>query len=314
LDTAIFAALRRELEKAVVGQAEALDHAACAFLAGGHAILEGVPGTAKTLMVKALARAVGCRFRRIQFTPDLMPSDIIGTNVYSVRDSAFELRRGPVFTDLLLADEINRAPAKTQSGLLEAMSERQVTIDGERLQLSPAFTVFATQNPVEYEGTYPLPEAQLDRFLLKISIPLPDLESERALLLAAHRGLALDAAGLAAVRVAAERDEIIAKRGELSEIRVEPPVLDYLLRVVRGVRAEEGVAVGPGPRGSLALLALAKARAALHDRSYVTPDDVVALAVPALAHRVTLDADAEIQGALPADPVRGALERAEVPR
>ena len=314
VDTQLFTAIRGELSKAVVGQEEVLDLVLCAFLAGGHAILEGVPGTAKTLTVKALARAVGCSFKRVQFTPDLMPSDVVGTNVFNFADSSFALRRGPIFTDLLLADEINRAPAKTQSGLLEAMSERQATIDGERLELSPVFSVFATQNPIEYEGTYPLPEAQLDRFLLKIDIPLPDAESERNILLAAHAGRPADQDGLESVRTVVERDELLAKRRELPGVRMEDGIIDYLLRVSAALRRADGVAVGPGPRGSLGLLAACKARAALKGRDYVIPDDVAALAMPVLGHRVTLDAEAEIRGATAAEAVAAALAAVEVPR
>lgn len=314
MDTSIFAAIRGELNKAIVGQDEALDLVLCAFLAGGHAILEGVPGTAKTLTIKALARAVGCTFKRVQFTPDLMPSDVVGTNVFNFADNSFSLRRGPVFTDLLLADEINRAPAKTQSGLLEAMSERQATIDGERLRLSPLFTVFATQNPVEYEGTYPLPEAQLDRFLIKVNIPLPDAESEKRLLLAAHAGHPADQDGLASIVTVVDRQELMVKRGQLPDIRMEGEIIDYLLRVVAAMRAADGVAVGPGPRGSLSLLSACKARAALKNRDYVIPDDVTVLAGPVLGHRMTLDAEAEIRGATVEETTASALAAVEVPR
>lgn len=314
MDTSIFAAIRNELSKAIVGQDEALDLTLCAFLCGGHAILEGVPGTAKTLTVKALSRAVGCSFKRIQFTPDLMPSDIIGTNVFNFADSSFILRKGPIFTDLLLADEINRAPAKTQSGLLEAMSERQATIDGERYDLSPIFSVFATQNPVEYEGTYPLPEAQLDRFLIKIDMPLPDEASEKRILHAAHIGKPVDQDGLASISTIVDREELLIKRRDIIQVRVEEGVVDYLLRIVNAVRTEDGVAVGPGPRGSLGMLAACKARAALKSRDFVIPDDVAALAGPILGHRITLDAEAEIRGATAAEVVSTALQSVEVPR
>ena len=314
VDTSIFASIRGELSKAVVGQEEVLDLVLCAFLAGGHAILEGVPGTAKTLTVKALSRAVGCDFKRVQFTPDLMPSDVVGTNVFNFAANSFVLRKGPIFTDLLLADEINRAPAKTQSGLLEAMSERQATIDGDRLALSPIFSVFATQNPVEYEGTYPLPEAQLDRFLLKIDIPLPDAVSEKNILLAAHRGQPADQDGLASVRTVIDRGELLERRRELPSVSMEEGVIDYLLRVVAAMRRADGVAVGPGPRGSLGLLAACKARAALKNRDFVTPDDVAALAGPVLGHRITLDAEAEIRGATAEEVVASALASVEVPR
>lgn len=314
MDTRVFAAIRTELSKAVIGQDDVLDLVLCAFLAGGHAILEGVPGTAKTLCVKALSRAVGCSFKRIQFTPDLMPSDIIGTNVFNFADNAFALRRGPIFTDLLLADEINRAPAKTQAGLLEAMSERQATIDGARHDLSPVFSVFATQNPVEYEGTYPLPEAQLDRFLIKIDIPHPGLETEMRLLESAHAGAPVDREGLDSIAPVVDRDELLARRRDLADVRAERELLAYMLRITAAVRAEEGVAVGPGPRGGLSLLAAAKARAALKDRDFVTPDDILALAGPVLAHRVTLEADAEIRGETAAEAVAAALRSVEVPR
>lgn len=314
MDTSIFATIRREIGKAIIGQEDAVDQTLCAFLAGGHALVEGVPGTAKTLIVRALARAVGCQFTRIQFTPDLMPSDIIGTNVFNFTDNSFVLRKGPIFTDLLLADEINRAPAKTQSGLLEAMAERQATIDGERYALSPVFSVFATQNPVEYEGTYPLPEAQLDRFLIKVKIPLPSTASEKAILMAAHAGTPADTDGLAAVSPVISREELLAKRTQLAEIRMDDDIIDYLLRLVAAVRAEEGVTVGPGPRGSLALLSVAKARAALRDRDYVIPDDVAAMAMPVLGHRITLDAETEIRGATSDEVIAQAMQEVEVPR
>jgi MoxR-like ATPase len=312
--SAALVALRKELAKAVIGQEEVLEQMLITLLCGGHALLEGVPGTAKTLAVRSLAAAVSCLSKRIQFTPDLMPSDIIGTNVFNLSNNQFELRRGPVFTDLLLADEINRAPAKTQSALLEGMSESHVTIDGVRYELSPVFSVFATQNPIEYEGTYPLPEAQQDRFLLKIIVDYPSEETERSLLTALSAGQPFDRTGLAEVTPVLSRERILEVRESLKLVLVEPGIIDYILRLVRKTREHDDILVGAGPRGSLSLLSTAKARALLRGRDFVTPDDVVAMVTAVLGHRLTLSADAEIQGTTSTEALRSIIDDTEVPR
>ncbi len=285
-----------------------------ALLAGGHALLEGVPGTAKTLSVRTLAMTLSCRAKRIQFTPDLMPSDILGTTVFTPGANEFHLHQGPIFTDLLLADEINRAPAKTQSALLEAMSEQHVTIDGQRHLLSPVFTVFATQNPVEFEGTYPLPEAQQDRFLIKIPVDYPDEASERQLLDAIDQGHPpdrLEASGIAPVLTL---DQLTAARENLAKVRVEPAIVEYLLKLVRATRKHESVVLGAGPRASISLLTCGKAWALIHGRDFVTPDDIARLVGPVLAHRLTLSADAEVAGTRKAEVLDQIMDSLEVPR
>jgi MoxR-like ATPase len=303
-----------QMARAVVGQGEAIEHLVAAVLAGGHVLLEGVPGTAKTLMVRALAHVVDCEFKRVQFTPDLMPSDIIGTYVFHAPTGEFELRRGPVFTTFLLADEINRAPAKTQSALLEAMQERQVTIDGIVHPLPPFFTVFATQNPIEYEGTYPLPEAQLDRFMFKVLIDYPTRESENAMLLSHHRGFdpqRLDAAGL---EKAADLELVQRCREEIARVVVDDGVIDYMSAITRRTREAPSLLLGCSPRSSVMLLLASKALAAMRGREFVIPDDVQTLAYPVLRHRLLLRPEADIEGLRPDDIIRSVIAEIEVPR
>ncbi|MDT5296589.1 MAG: MoxR-like ATPase [Acidobacteriota bacterium] len=306
--------IRTELRKVVVGQDEVVEQVLVALLAEGHALVEGVPGTAKTLLVKTLARIVGAGFSRIQFTPDLMPSDITGTNVFNTATSAFSLRRGPVFTDVLLADEINRTPPKTQSALLEAMEERQVTIDGELHRLSPLFTVFATENPIEYEGTYPLPEAQLDRFLLKILIDYPTAEEEAQVVANWDAGFSARRLEQIDVRPLAEPDAVMHCRAEIRAARMEPGVRAYLVDIVRRTRAHPSVAYGASPRACVALLLCAKALAAMRGRDFATPDDVRDIARPALRHRISLRAEAELDGATADAVINDILSTVEVPR
>jgi MoxR-like ATPase len=302
------------MSKAVLGQDEVLEQVLVTLLCGGHALLEGVPGVAKTLTIRALAQAVSCVVKRIQFTPDLMPSDIVGTNVFDLSTNSFRLHTGPAFTDLLLADEINRAPAKTQAALLEAMAEGHVTIDGVRHPLSPVFTVFATQNPVEFEGTYSLPEAQQDRFLMKVRVPYPDAQAERSVVEMVHRGAPPDRLDDGTVRPVMTLADLRAVRAALPRVQAEATVIDYLVNIVRATRDHESVLVGASPRGSIFLLGAAKARALLSGRDFVTPDDVVAMMVPVLGHRMTLTAEAEIAGETRAEVLRSILDKVEVPR
>jgi MoxR-like ATPase len=295
--------LREALAGAVLGQAEAVDSLLCAYLAGGHALLEGVPGIGKTLLARSLAAALGVRFGRIQFTPDLMPTDVIGTNVFDPSSRAFQLTRGPVFTDFLMADEINRTPPKTQSALLEAMQEIQVTIDGERHPLETGFFVIATQNPVEFEGTYPLPEAQLDRFLLRIEMSLPDAQAELELFRRAVAGTLKGWSERAAtLEPVTARDEALALRGAAREIHVSEELLGYLGALAAAVRASPHLELGISPRGALALLETARAAALLAGRDFVAPDDLKRFLIPCWGHRLLLTAEAIV------DEAAGAVE------
>jgi len=285
---------RTELGKVIVGQHDLIDGALIALLCGGHALIEGVPGLGKTLSVKILARSLNIGFQRVQCTSDLMPADLLGTNVLSLSSGAFSLHRGPMFTDLLLVDEVNRMPPRTQAALLESMEERQVTIDGERYPLSGVFTVLATQNPVEFEGTYPLPEAQLDRFLLKIKIGYPSSEEEMTIL-EKHNSQA--AADTTQVEIAAlEADSLQQAQRELRELKLEPSLLRYISEIARRTRSWPSVSLGASPRAAISLMLVAKALAALNDRDYVIPDDVKAAALPALRHRLVLRPEAELEG------------------
>lgn len=306
--------IRSELRKVIVGQDEPIEQMLIALLAEGHALIEGVPGTAKTLTVKTLARIINADFSRIQFTPDLMPSDITGTNVFNVATSTFNLRQGPVFTDILLADEINRTPPKTQAALLEAMEERQVTIDGEAHPLSPIFTVLATENPIEYEGTYPLPEAQLDRFLLKVLLDYPEEEQERQVLANWDAGFNSRRLDQVDIKPLADADAVSRCRVEVSNARMEPGVQHYAVDIVRRTRAHPFIHYGASPRASVAMLLCSKALAAIRGRAFSTPDDVRDIARPVLRHRLLLRAEAELDGATPDAVITDILKSAEVPR
>ncbi|HLL72623.1 MAG TPA: MoxR family ATPase [Pyrinomonadaceae bacterium] len=303
-----------ELRKVIVGQDEVIEQVLVALLAEGHALIEGVPGTAKTLLVKTLARIVGADFGRIQFTPDLMPSDITGTNVFNVATSSFSLRRGAIFTDILLADEINRTPPKTQAALLEAMEERQVTIDGELHPLSPLFTVLATENPIEYEGTYPLPEAQLDRFLLKIIIGYPSAGEEAQIVANWDAGFNARRLDQIHIQPLPDADAISQCRAEVRRTQMETGVQNYLVQITRRTREHPSVAYGASPRASVALLLCAKALAAMRGRAFTTPDDVRDISRPVLRHRLRLRAEAELDGATPDSVITDILNTVEVPR
>jgi len=303
-----------ELGTVVLGQEEMLRQMMVALLAGGHALLEGVPGTAKTLSIRSLAMALELRFGRVQFTPDLMPTDLIGVNVLDELKREFSFHPGPVFTDLLLADEINRAPAKTQAALLEAMQERQVTVDGQTRPLPAGFTVFASQNPVEYEGTYPLPEAQLDRFLLKIVVGYPGAEAERAILDRYVDGFSADRAESYGIRPVLGGGELIRLRQAVAAVHVEPNVRDYITRIVRSTREEPSLALGASPRAGVALFLASRAEAFLSGRDFVTPDDVKSLALPVLRHRVVLTPEAEVEGQTVDERLGGLLGTIPAPR
>ncbi|HEV7467281.1 MAG TPA: AAA family ATPase [Candidatus Dormibacteraeota bacterium] len=308
------AALHDSLGTVIVGQTQVLDGLLLGLLTGGHILLEGVPGTAKTLMARALAEATDARFRRVQFTPDLLPSDIVGTSVYRADRGTFEFREGPIFTDTLLADEINRAPAKTQAALLEAMEERQVTADGARMPLGDRFLVIATQYPVEFEGTYPLPEAQLDRFFLKLEVPIPGAEAEGELLRRVDRGfspLELRAAGLRSVVTA---EALRAARADVAAVRVTDVIISYITQLCAATRSSPDLLLGSSPRGAIALLQGGKALAAIAGRDYVVPEDVKDLCVPALRHRLVRRPEAELAGVTEVAAVERAMARVPVPR
>jgi MoxR-like ATPase len=311
---AALGAVRTEVGRAVVGQDAAVTGLVIALLCRGHVLLEGVPGVAKTLLVRSLSAALELDTKRVQFTPDLMPGDITGSLVYDARTAEFSFREGPVFTNLMLADEINRTPPKTQASLLEAMEERQVSVDGTPRPLPEPFVVIATQNPVEYEGTYPLPEAQLDRFLLKLTLPLPERDEEIEVL--ARHAAGFDPRDLAAagVRAAAGTDVLDRARREVAQVQIAPEVLGYVVDIVRATRQSPSLSLGVSPRGATALLATSRAWAWLSGRSYVTPDDVKALAHPTLRHRVQLRAEAELEGVTAESVLDTVLAAVPVPR
>jgi len=310
----VFGKVKAEVRKAVVGQDDVIDHVCAAILAGGHVLLEGLPGTAKTLMARAFACALKCRFARIQFTPDLMPADITGTSVFDPERRKFEFHPGPIFTDLLLADEINRAPAKTQAALLEAMQERRVTADGRSHPLSPVFTTLATQNPIEYEGTYPLPEAQLDRFMLKLLVDYPAASDEKEMLARYRDGTTLHEVESLHIEAQTSAEDVAAMRATLSAVTVEDGVLTYISDIVRQTRSWATLAVGASPRASVALLTLSRALAALRGRPYVVPDDVKSAAPSVLRHRVIIKPEVEIEGGKPDDTIRDLLAAVKVPK
>ncbi len=310
-----FGALRAGLDRAVVGQARTKERLLVCLLAGGHALLEGVPGTAKTLLALSLSRLIGGRFRRIQFTPDLMPADLLGANLFDPRKHEFEFRPGPIFADVLLGDEINRTPPRTQAALLEAMQERAATIDGVRHAISDVFTVIATQNPIEFEGTYPLPEAQRDRFLLKISLGYPSAEEEVEILASYSEGRPSHEAVAASLEPVMTLAELASARRLVNEkVRAERSLLSYVQKIVAATREEPAIQFGGGPRASLALLASARSLALLRERDYATPDDVKEMAEPVLDHRVVLSPEAEIEGVRLVDLLAKIFDRTEVPR
>ncbi|MFO7871113.1 MAG: MoxR family ATPase [Kiritimatiellia bacterium] len=311
----VLSAARNETAKVIIGQEHVIDMALITIFTGSHALIEGVPGVAKTLLVRTLGKVLNCDTQRIQFTPDLMPADITGTNVFNLKTREFNLIKGPLFTTFLLADEINRAPAKTQSALLQAMQERQVTIDRATHGLSPNFTVFATQNPIEYEGTYPLPEAQKDRFMLKVPMGCPSREEEVLLagrMLGGESPEAVLQSG--AVQAVVSSEDLAALREELRGVTVRRELLDYIVDIVRQTREDPHVLVGGGPRATQSLLLSSRAMAALSGRDFVTPDDIRDVAVAVLAHRLILRPEFEIEGLGIQEVIRGTMEQVPVPR
>ena len=309
--TAVASAIRTEVAKVFVGQQTILDQVLAAFLAGGHVLLEGKPGLGKTHLVLALAQTFGGAFRRIQFTPDLMPSDVTGHTLYDMGAQQFRLRRGPVFANLLLADEINRAPAKTQAALLEVMQEVQVTIDGESHALPPPFMTLATQNPIEQEGTYPLPEAQLDRFLMKVLIEYPDQQDEERIVGELLNGTGLRISELARI---CSVEDIIAIQKIVASVQVMPEVIAYAVRLVRATRETQGIALGAGTRGAISLVRVAKSFAVMQGRSFVTPDDIKSAALPVLRHRVTIAPELAISGQNLDDMLTAIISTIQAPR
>jgi len=301
---------RHEVAKVAAGQVEVVDHLVAAAVVGGHVLLEGVPGVAKTLIANAVARALGLPFRRVQFTPDMLPSDLTGT--MALERGELEFRPGPVFTSVLLADEVNRTPPKTQSALLEAMQEHQVTVGGDTHSLPDPFLVVATQNPIEYEGTYPLPEAQLDRFLFRVDVGYPEEEQERTMLSLPHRGVS--PAGLEEIDPVTSAEELRATRGEVDAIGISDEVAAYIVAVIRRTRDLPSVSLGASPRAAVHLLAAARASAWLAERSFVTPDDVAQMAYPTLRHRLILTPEAELENYRPEAAIDAALQAVPVPR
>lgn len=306
------AQVRQELRKILVGQAALVDAMIAAILANGHVLIEGVPGVAKTLAAKLMARALSVAFTRIQFTPDLMPSDILGTAIFNPKSTAFEFKQGPIFSNIVLIDEVNRAPAKTQAALFEVMEERQVTMDGTTYKMSAPFLVFATQNPIEHEGTYRLPEAQLDRFLFKLTVDYPSLDEEVAILEGQHAGRGGDHVELVAPVVPA--DKLLRFHQVVHSLRIEPRLMRYVAQLVQATRDHESLYLGASPRASLAMMRAGKAFAAMAGRDFVTPEDIQQAAIPVLQHRVMLTPEREMEGATAAEVVQQLIGRVEVPR
>ncbi|HEY3782059.1 MAG TPA: MoxR family ATPase [Fimbriimonadaceae bacterium] len=306
--------IKAEVGKAIVGQEKVVEQVLVAVLANGHVLLEGVPGVAKTLLVRSLARSLDLGYGRVQFTPDLMPSDVIGTTIFDAKTNDFVVRKGPIFVNILLADEINRTPPKTQSALLEAMEERRVTIDGTSHELPPPFLVFATQNPIDFEGTYPLPEAQQDRFVLKVLVDYPEEAAEVDVLRRHHAGFRSQNLESAGIQPVVSGEQVAQMQAEVAKIVVEDKVFNYIYEIVKATRRAHEIMIGGSPRAGIALLNCGKALAALRGRDFVIPDDVKELALPVLRHRILLRPEAEVEGLTPDRVLNGLLQSQVVPR
>lgn len=305
-------AIRKEVAKVIVGQHHMVDLLITALLADGHVLIEGVPGVAKTLTTKLLAQVIDTDFNRIQFTPDLMPADVIGTSVFNPKNTEFEFKKGPIFSNLVLIDEVNRSPAKTQAALFEAMEERQVSVDGVTHILTPPFMVIATQNPIEHEGTYRLPEAQLDRFLFKIEVPYPSLEDEIAIIKGSYdRGNVLD---ISLLNKVASAQDLISQKAVVNKVHVEPELMKYIAEIVQRTRNSSSISVGASPRASVFVMRAAQAWAALQGRDFITPEDVKSIIKPVLRHRIILTPEKEMEGVSPDHVIEVTLEKVEVPR
>lgn len=306
------AEIKATLAQIIVGQQHTIDLLIAGILADGHILIEGVPGVAKTLTAKLIAKAIDAQYSRIQFTPDLMPSDILGTSVFNPKTTEFEFKHGPIFGNIILIDEINRAPAKTQSALFEVMEERQITVDGQTYKMEEPFIVLATQNPVEHEGTYRLPEAQLDRFIFKIEIKYPSLEEETAIITQQHQQKTADQ--LSHIKPVLSSSDIIALRQQVRSLHVEQKLLEFVAKIIHETRNNKSLYLGGSPRASLAIVNAAKAMAAINGRDFVTPDDIIGVAAPVLRHRVMLSPDKEMEGVTPDDVVAQIIQKIEVPR
>ena len=306
--------LSQKIDEIVIGQSDLVKQLLVALLSGGHVIIEGVPGTGKTLLVKVLSKLVAADFRRVQLTPDILPSDILGTNIFDLNSRDFILKQGPIFTEILLADEINRTPPKTQAALLEAMEEQQITLDGETMLLPPLFWVIATQNSLEFEGTYPLPEAQLDRFLFKILVSYPAKDAEKQMLVNSHRGFNAKKLDLDEIEAIATVEDILALRKQVQGIQVEENIIDYLLNLIERTRQHPDLILGASPRSAVAWLNATKANACISGRDYVTPDDVKQVAAPLLRHRLLLKPEAQLDNVQIDEAIASILEQIPVPR
>ncbi|EOR95436.1 magnesium chelatase subunit I [Arcticibacter svalbardensis MN12-7] len=304
--------IKATLAQIIVGQQDAIELIIAGILADGHILIEGVPGVAKTLTAKLVAKAIDAKYSRIQFTPDLMPSDVLGTSVFNPKSTAFEFKQGPIFGNIILIDEINRAPAKTQSALFEVMEERQVTIDGHTYKMQEPFIVLATQNPVDQEGTYRLPEAQLDRFLFKIEIKYPSLEEEIAIVTQQHQQKTTDQ--LSHIKAVLAAEDVINLRKQVRELYVEPKILAFTAQIIHESRSNKSLFLGGSPRASLAIVNAAKALAAIKGRDFVTPDDIIAVAKPVLRHRIILTPDKEMEGVTPDEVIAQIIQKIEIPR
>ncbi len=310
----LFQKITAELKKVIKGQDEVIQFIVLALLNGGHVLIEGYPGLGKTLIANALSRIIGVNFKRIQFTPDLMPADIIGTTIYDNIKNQFYIRKGPVFTNFLLADEINRAPAKTQSALLEVMQEKQVTIDGVVYKLEEPFITIATQNPIEYEGTYPLPEAQIDRFMFKVLVRYPAYNDEKDMLIMFRDGFESEELDKADLQKVCSQDEFKAYKSSLNVVNVDEKILEYIMQIIDATRKTSGISIGASPRATIALLKSSRALAVVNGRDFIVPDDVRMCAYPVLRHRIILETDAEIEGRTTDDFVQSVLGKVVVPR